>query len=344
MTTTTDSAVGGAAQTRRPPWWFLVSLAALVAAVLLSVAFGARVVSLGEVWDALTSGGGDDVTSAAIRSRVPRTILAVLVGAALAIAGAVLQAVTRNPLADPFILGINSGASLLVVIGIAFAGAATMPEYIAFALAGAALAAVFVYVVGSLGPGGPTPLKLALAGAISTAAFTSLSSAILLPRIDVMRVFRYWQVGSVGRAENSDTLLVLPILVVGAAICFLSARSLNILALGDEAAAGLGVSVVRTRLLAASGAIVLCGAATALAGPIGFVGLIVPHLCRLVVGADHRWLLPICATVGATLLTVADVVGRVLGRPGEIDVGVITALIGGPVFLWVVLRRTGGAS
>lgn len=343
MTTTTEPTTRGAARTRRPSWWFVVALVALAVSVFLSVAFGARVVSLADVWVALT-GDGDDVTSAAIRSRVPRTVLAILVGASLGVAGAVLQAVTRNPLADPFILGINSGASLLVVMGIAFTGAATMPEYIAFALAGAAIAAIFVYTVGSLGPGGPTPLKLALSGAIITAAFTSLSSAILLPRIDVMRVFRFWQIGSVGRAETSDTLLVLPILGVGAAICLVCARSLNILALGDETASGLGVPVVRTRLVAASGAIILCGAATALAGPIGFVGLIVPHLCRLVVGADHRWLLPVSAVAGATLVTVADVVGRVLGRPGEIDVGVITALIGGPVFLWVVLRRTGGAA
>ncbi|WP_313407699.1 iron ABC transporter permease [Aeromicrobium sp.] len=343
MSTTTEPTTRGAARTRHPSWWLVVALVALAASIFLSVAFGARVVSLSDVWTAL-AGDGDDVTSAAIRSRVPRTVLAILVGAALGVAGAVLQAVTRNPLADPFILGINSGASLLVVMGIAFTGAATMPEYIGFALAGAAIAAVFVYTVGSLGPGGPTPLKLALAGAIITAAFTSLSSAILLPRIDVMRVFRFWQVGSVGRAETSDTLLVLPILVVGGAICLISARSLNILALGDETASGLGVPVVRTRLIAASGAIILCGAATALAGPIGFVGLIVPHLCRLLVGADHRWLLPVSAVAGATLLTLADVVGRVLGRPGEIDVGVITALIGGPVFLWVVLRRTGGAA
>ncbi|GAA3541828.1 ABC transporter permease [Aeromicrobium flavum] len=340
MTTTLEAIVGDAVKTRRPPWWLLLGLLALVAAVFLSVAFGARVVSLGEVWTALTT-DSESVTSAAVRSRVPRTILAIVVGAALAVAGVVLQAVTRNPLADPFILGINSGASLLVVIGIAFFGAATMPLYIVFALAGAALAAVFVYAVGSLGVGGPTPLKLALAGAITTAAFTSLSSAILLPRIDVMRVFRFWQVGSVGRAENSDTLLVLPILLVGTVICALSARSLNILALGDEAAAGLGVHVTRVRLGAAGGAIILCGAATALAGPIGFVGLIVPHLCRQLVGADHRWLLPMSAIAGATLLTLADVVGRVLGRPDEIDVGVVTALIGAPVFLWVVLRRSG---
>ncbi|MCD9155121.1 FecCD family ABC transporter permease [Aeromicrobium duanguangcaii] len=340
MTATIEPTVGDAARTRRPPWWLLVSLIALAVAVFLSVAFGARVVSLGEVWTALTT-DSDDVTSAAVRSRVPRTILAIVVGAALAVAGAVLQAVTRNPLADPFILGINSGASLLVVIAIAFFGAATMPLYIVFALAGAALAAVFVYSVGSLGIGGPTPLKLALAGAITTAAFTSLSSAILLPRIDVMRVFRFWQVGSVGRAENHDTLMVLPILLVGAAVCLLAARSLNILALGDEAAAGLGVHVTRTRIGAAAGAIILCGGATALAGPIGFIGLIVPHLVRQLVGADHRWLLPVCAVAGATLLTLADVAGRVLGRPDEIDVGVVTALIGGPVFLWVVLRRPG---
>lgn len=343
MTATLEPTVGDAVATRRPPWWLLVSLLVLAASAFLSVALGARVVSLPEVWTALTTDDGS-VTSAAIRSRVPRTILAMVVGASLAVAGAVLQAVTRNPLADPFILGINSGASLLVVIGIAFVGAATMPEYIVFAMAGAALAAVFVYAVGSLGVGGPTPLKLALAGAITTAAFTSLSSAILLPRIDVMRVFRFWQVGSVGRAENHDTLLVLPVLLLGGAICLLSARSLNILALGDEAAAGLGVNVVRTRIGAAAGAIILCGGATALAGPIGFVGLIIPHLCRLLVGADHRWLLPVCAVSGAALLTVADVVGRVLGRPDEIDVGVVTALIGGPVFLWVVLRRPGARS
>lgn len=343
MTTTTELNPGGVVQSRRLLGWLFAGLAALTVAIFLSIAFGARVVSLGDVLTALTT-DSDTVTSAAVRSRVPRTVLAVLVGAALALAGAVLQAVTRNPLADPFILGINSGAALMVVIGIAFFSAASMPEYIVFALAGSALAAAFVYTVGSLGTGGPTPLKLALAGAITTAAFTSLSSAILLPRIDVMRVFRFWQVGSVGRAETDDTVMVLPILVVGAAICFVAARSLNILALGDEAAAGLGVQVVRTRLVSAAGAIVLCGAATALAGPIGFVGLIVPHLCRALIGGDHRWLLPMSAIVGAALLTAADVVGRVVGRPGEIDVGVVTALIGGPVFLWVVLRRTGTGS
>ncbi len=343
MTTTTDLTPVGAVRSRRLLGWLLFSVVALVAAIFVSIALGARVVSLHDVWVALTT-DSDTVTSAAVRSRVPRTILAILVGAALALAGAVLQAVTRNPLADPFILGINSGAALMVVIGIAFFSAATMPQYIVFALAGSALAAAFVYAVGSLGTGGPTPLKLALAGAITTAAFTSLSSAILLPRIDVMRVFRFWQVGSVGRAENHDTLMVLPILALGAVICLWAARSLNILALGDEAAAGLGVEVVRTRLVSAAGAIILCGAATALAGPIGFVGLIVPHLCRQLVGADHRWLLPVSAIVGASLLTFADVVGRVAGRPGEIDVGVVTALIGGPVFLWVVLRKTGNGA
>jgi len=330
----------GAAVTRRPRWWTAVALAAALGAVALSIAFGSRVVSLPEVWQAIVV-GGDDITAAAVRSRVPRTLLALLVGASLAMAGVMLQGVTRNPLADPYILGINSGASLTVVIGIAFVGIHSMQGYIWFALTGAALAAAFVYTVGSLGRGGPTPLKLALAGAITTAALTSLTTAILLPRMEVMNVYRFWVVGGVGRAENHDTLTVMPFIAVGVALCALTASGLNLLGLGDDAAAGLGVPVVRTRLLAATGGVLLCGAATALAGPIGFVGLVVPHLVRLVVGSDHRWLLPVSALTGAALLTLADTVGRVVARPQEIEVGIITALLGAPVFIWVVLTRTG---
>lgn len=341
MTQTLEAPVaGGAAIRRHPLWWLVVAIAATVVAAAASVAFGSRVVSLPDVWHAVTV-GGEGIATAAVRSRVPRTILALLVGAALAMSGVVLQGVTRNPLADPYILGINSGSALFVVIAIAYFGVTSMSGYIWFALAGAAAAATFVYTVGSLGRGGPTPLKLALAGAITAAAFGSLTSAILLPRVDVINVFRFWAVGGVGRAENSNTLTVLPFLVVGTIVCATMARSLNILGMGDETAAALGVPVVRTRLLATAGAIVLCGSATALAGPIGFVGLIVPHLVRLVVGSDHRWVLPISAFVGAALLAVADTVGRVVARPQEIEVGIITALIGAPAFIWVVLRKTG---
>ena len=201
------------------------------------------------------------------------------------------------------------------------------------------MAAVFVYTVGSLGRGGATPLKLALAGAATAAAFSSLVSAILLPRIDVMNEFRFWQIGGVGGATYGSISLVLPFLVVGAVICFGSARGLNSLALGEDVAAGLGERVATTRLVAAAGAVLLCGAATAVAGPIAFVGLVVPHVCRLLVGIDHRWLLPFSMLVGAILLTGADVIGRVVARPAEVDVGIITALVGAPFFIYIVRRQ-----
>ena len=189
------------------------------------------------------------------------------------------------------------------------------------------------------GRGGASPLKLALAGAATAVAFTSLISAILLPRIDVMSVFRFWQIGGVGGATTQNILLVLPLLAVGMVICVASAAALNALALGDDLATGLGQKVRTARLLSALGAVILCGAATAVAGPIGFVGLIVPHVCRLLVGPDHRWLLPVSALVGAGLLTVADVVGRVIARPQEVEVGVVTALIGAPFFIAIVRRQ-----
>jgi iron complex transport system permease protein len=300
------------------------SLALLAALVACSFAFGNRVVDLGQIIDAFSGrvGTDDGVAEAAILARVPRTVLAILVGAALALAGASLQAVTRNPLADPGILGVSSGASLAVVCGIAFAGIVSPAAYIAFAIVGAGVAAAFVYAVGSLGPGGATPLKLALAGAATTAALSSLISAIVLPRVTVLDSFRFWHV-----------------LLVGAVIVVGCARGLNALALGDDTAASLGANVARTRLLAFAGAVVLAGTATAVAGPIAFLGLVVPHLCRLLIGSDHRWLLPACVTAGASLLLAADIVGRVIARPSEIAVGIITALIGAPVFIAIVRRQ-----
>ena len=302
------------------------------------MAFGVRSVGLGEVVDGVLGHTGT-IGEAAVAKRVPRTVLAMLVGAALAVSGAVMQGVTRNPLADPGILGVTTGAALFVVSGIAFFGLASPTSYIWVAIAGAALAASFVYAVGSLGRGGATPLKLALAGAACSAAFTSLISAILLPRIDVMDSFRFWQIGGVGGAQTEKTLQVLPFLAVGAVLCLATARGLDSLALGDDLARGLGQHVGRTRLLAAVGAVTLAGAATAVAGPIAFVGLAVPHLCRLLVGVAHRWLLPFSAVLGAALLTAADVVGRLVARPAEVDVGIVTAMLGAPIFIWIVRRQ-----
>lgn len=323
---------------RRRVVWLIVLAAFVLVATVVSVTFGARTASFDDIVSGLT-GSVDTTSAAAVSKRIPRTLLALIVGAALAVSGAVMQGVTRNPLADPQILGIDGGASLAVVIGLAFFGVTSAFGYIWLAMIGAAVAAVFVYTIGSLGRGGASPLKLALAGAATAVAFTSLISAILLPRIDVMSVFRFWQVGGVGGATTEKILLVLPFLAVGMIVCLAASGALNSLALGDELAAGLGERVRTARLVAALGAVVLCGAATAVAGPIGFVGLIVPHICRLLVGPDHRWLLPVSALVGGGLLVVADIVGRVMARPQEVEVGIVTALIGAPFFIAIVRRQ-----
>ena len=340
--TQTRAPVPDAAPLRRPAAvllaWLLGAGLVLCVLCILSVAFGAREVTLTEIVAGL---GGDvrGVSEAAVVARVPRTVLAVLVGGALGLAGAGMQAVTRNPLADPGILGVSGGSALAVVIGIVFFGLADPTAYLAVAITGAAVAAVFVYGVGSLGRGGATPLKLTLAGAAISAAFGSLTSAILLPRVDAMETFRFWQIGGVGGATWDRIVLVLPVLAIGAVICLVCTRGMNSLALGDELAAGLGENVLRTRQIAAAGAVILCGAATAVAGPIAFVGLVIPHICRLLVGTDHRWLLPFCAVAGAGLLVAADIIGRVVARPEEIEVGIITAFIGAPVFIWIVRRQ-----
>lgn len=319
----------------------LAALGLLVAVALVaaaSVTFG--VLDVG--WDDLVGGvlGHQETTAqAAVVKRMPRTVLALLVGGALGVSGAVMQGVTRNPLADPEILGVNAGASLAVVIGIVFLGLSTQTGYIWYAMVGSAVAAVFVYLVGSLGRGGATPLKLALAGAATAVALSSMVSAILLPRAMDMESFRRWQIGGVGGGSWDKIGLILPFLVVGLLISWASARALNSLALGDEMAAGLGENVLRARLVAALGGVILCGVATAIAGPIGFVGLVVPHVVRLLSGVDHRWLIPLSALGGAVLLTGADVIGRLVAGTEEIQVGIITAIVGAPFFIWIVRRQ-----
>ncbi|MFI7891646.1 FecCD family ABC transporter permease [Streptomyces sp. CACIS-1.16CA] len=342
MTTLDTRTPPDAVTTRRPAGvrllWVLLSVLALAAVMVASVTFGSRDVPWSDVVAAF--GGADDTLGrAAATKRIPRTVLAVVIGAALGLAGGVMQGVTRNPLADPGILGVNMGASLAVVTAVAFFGLTSPTGYIWVAIAGAALSALFVYTVGTLGRGGATPLKLALAGAATSAAFASLVSAIILPRNDIAGSFKLWQIGGVGGASFERIAQVAPFLAVGFAVCLLSARALNSLALGDELAAGLGERVAVARAVAALGAVLLCGAATAVAGPIGFVGLVVPHTCRLLVGVDHRWLLPLSTVLGGVLLTAADVVGRIVARPSEIDVGIVTALIGAPFFIYIVRRQ-----
>ena len=341
--TAATAVVPGAAVLRRPvavrTAWLLAGLVVILVLCVLSVSFGVKAVSFDDIVAAL-SGHDDTVAQAAIIKRIPRAVLALLVGAALALAGATMQAVTRNPIADPGILGVSGGASLAVVIGMAFAGITGAYGQMALAIAGAAIAAVFVYTVGSLGRGGATPLKLALAGAATSAAFASLVSAVMLPRVDLLQSFQSWQIGGVGGAEWPRIAVTAPVLAVGALICIASARGMNSLALGDDMAAGLGEHVSRTRLVSALGAVILAGAATAIAGPIGFVGLVVPHVCRMLAGTDHRWLLPLSALAGASLLLASDIIGRVVAPSSEeIQVGIVTAVLGAPFFIWIVRRQ-----
>jgi len=324
--------------TRSRGFWLLALLALLALLSVLSVAVGTRDVIWADILAAL-SGQSDSIGQAAVVVRLPRTVLAIVAGAALAVAGTILQGVTRNPLADPGILGINMGASLAVVIGVAWFGIASAQAYTWTAILGAGCAAIFVYTIGSLGRGGATPLKLALAGAATSIAFSSLVVALMLSRADIAGGLQAWQIGGVGGATFERMAHVLPFLLAGFVISLLSAKKLNSLALGDDMAAGLGERVALARALAAFGAILLCGATTAICGPIAFVGLVVPHLCRLLVGIDHRWLVPFAALVGACLLVAADVVGRVVARPSELDVGIVTAFIGAPFFIWIVRRQ-----
>lgn len=318
--------------------WLMALILLLAILCALSVTVGTREVGWSDILLALR-GHTDTIGQAAVALRIPRTLLALVAGSALGLAGAIMQGVTRNPLADPGILGVNMGASLAVVVGVAWFDMASASTYIWTAIGGSAAAAIFVYTIGSMGRGGATPLKLALAGAATSVAFSSLVIAIVLPRGDIAGGIRSWQIGGVGGATFERIDPVLPFLLVGFLISLASARKLNSLALGDELASGLGERVVMARATASLGAILLCGATTAVCGPIGFLGLVVPHVCRILIGVDHRWLLPFSAIGGACLLLAADIVGRIVARPAELDVGIITALIGAPFFIWIVRRQ-----
>ncbi|MFD2706287.1 FecCD family ABC transporter permease [Salibacterium lacus] len=305
----------------------------IVLCVLASLAFGSRFVQWDQLMAGLFHSEVDSYGATVVRERIPRTVFSFCCGAALGVAGALMQAVTRNPIADPSILGVNTGASLFVVCGIAFLNISTAGQYIWLAIAGAMVTAVFVYGIGSMGRGGATPLKLVLAGAATSAALSSLVSAVMIPRTTVMDEFRFWQVGSVGAGSWSSIAAFLPFLVLGLVLALLSAPALNALALGDEVASGQGVRTGVLRMTAAFAGVILCGAATALAGPIGFIGLLSAHLIRFILGPDLRFIIPLSAVAGAVILTISDVGGRLIGSPGELEVGVVTSFAGAPLLI-----------
>ncbi|CAL9622424.1 putative siderophore transport system permease protein YfiZ [Streptomyces sp. enrichment culture] len=314
----------------------LVSVAILAAVALASIAIGARGLSLEQVWHGLfeDSGTYGDIV---VADRLSRTVLGLLAGAALGLAGAVLQALTRNPLADPGLLGINAGASAAVVTATTFLGVTSLSGYVWFAFCGAAAVGALVWFLG--GSRGATPVRLALAGTAISAALYGYLQAMMILDEAALGVMRFWTVGSLTSATNESILQVLPFMVAGMVLALGLARPLNAMAMGDDTAKALGANLNRTRVLAMLAATVLCGSATAACGPIVFVGLMVPHVVRSFTGPDLRWILPYAAVLSPVLLLGADVIGRVVARPAEIQVGIVTAILGGPVFIFLVRRR-----
>jgi iron complex transport system permease protein len=321
----------------------LLGLAALAAALvllaLLSLALGSRDVAPFEAYRVLTDpAAGADAT--VIREmRLPRTLLAIAVGAALAVSGAILQGLARNPLADPGVLGINAGAAVAVVTTAFVFGAMPVAGSVWFAFLGAGAATVAVYAIASVGRDGPTPVKLALAGACLTALCGSVTSALVLADPDALEELRMWQVGALGGRYFPVLTQVLPFLAVGLVAALFAGRMLNLLSLGDDLARGLGLRTGMARSALFAIVAVLCGAATAACGPIVFVGLMVPHAARLVTGPDYRWILAYSALLGPILLLGADIIGRLVLPGGEVPVGVVVGVLGAPAFVLLVRFR-----
>ncbi len=308
--------------------------------MLASIAFGAADIQPGVVWAAITAFDSTDTNHLIIQTlRLPRALTAALVGAALATAGAMMQGLTRNPLADPGLLGIQAGAALAVVAAVLLLQINSLSTYAIYAFVGAGVTAIGVYALGSLGRGGPTPFKLTVAGAAVTALLSSFTTAILLFNERTLEEVRFWLVGSVAGRDMTLVLQASPYLFAGLLVALALGRQITTLALGDDVAVGLGQNVAWIKGLSTIAVVMLAGIAVALAGPIGFVGLVIPHVVRFFVGVDYRWILPYSMLVGASFLVASDVGGRLIARPSELAVGVMTALIGGPVFIALVLWK-----
>jgi iron complex transport system permease protein len=282
---------------------------------------------------------GSDVQRIVEYLRVPRTLVGILAGAALGVAGGLLQGLTRNALAGPEVLGVNAGAALSVVLGIAVFGVDTFGGWIWFSFAGAAVTGTAVFILGSLGRGGTSPVRLALSGAAATALLGGLTTAITLLDLTTFNAYRYWSVGALTSAGPAAIRTALPFLAAGAVLAATSARALDAFALGDDLARSLGHRLALGRTTAALAVVLLAGTAVALAGPIAFVGLTVPHMARALAGPAHRWLLPYSAVLAAIVLLAADILGRIVARPQELQAGIVTAIAGAPFFIILVRRR-----
>jgi iron complex transport system permease protein len=319
---------------------FIALVVVLGVAFLLSLANGANPIPYSDVWDAIWHRGDNEASWIVWDQRLPRTVIGLLTGAAFALAGALIQALTRNPLADSGILGVNAGAGLAVTVGVGILGIGSINQYIWFSFIGAAATTVLVYVIGVAGGArGANPATLVLAGVALGAVFGGITSFLTLIDPDTFESIRDWNLGSVARTSLDDAKFVIPFLLLGFVLAVLVSTDLNSIALGDDLAASLGTKVVRARVLTILAVTVLAGGATALTGGIGFIGLMVPHVVRWIVGPDQRWIFFYCLLGGPIVVLLADTLGRVIARPGEIEVGILTAVIGAPVLIALVRRK-----
>ncbi|MEH0983560.1 FecCD family ABC transporter permease [Micromonospora sp. CPCC 205556] len=342
MTTLAARPAGAARRSRGRPGRrtavAVTAAAVLALTVLASLALGSRPLGPGQVWDALVAPDGGTASTIVRELRMPRTALGLLVGLALAVAGVLFQALTRNPLAEPRILGISAGASFGVVLAIAVFGIGTLAGYVWFGIAGALGAGLLVFAVANRTREGASPVTLALIGAALDASLASVVYALLSIDARTFEEYRFWVVGGLTGRDLTVAGQVLPFVLAGLTLAVLVARGLDALALGDDVARGLGHRIGLVRLGGGLSAVLLTGAAVAAAGPIAFVGLAVPHLARALVGADHRWTLAVSALLGPALLLGADIVGRLVAPPGEVPAGIVTALIGAPLLAFLVRR------
>jgi iron complex transport system permease protein len=316
-------------------FFLLIVLLTLIMAVL-SLMLGKVTVSFKSVIEAFDSSIVNNEVNI-VRARMPRTIFALLAGCSLSVSGALMQSITRNPIADPSILGVNTGAALFVIMGMSFSQVGRISSLV-LAFVGGLLTMVCVYLISSFGYGGMTPIKLALAGAAMSIALQSIVNALMLKDRLLMDRFRFWQVGSLSKASWQDIMTVLPVIIVSLIIAYLLSSSLDIMALGDEMATSLGINVSFIYVLSTIVGVLLCASITALAGPIGFVGLMIPHFVRLLCGNAMKKVILFSSLLGSAVLLSSDIIGRLVGGSAEIEVGIIMALLGAPVFIMIVRK------
>lgn len=322
--------------TRMTPAWVLAALL-LLGACAASLLVGARPIPPDQVWAALTEYTGTSNDVVILHSRLPRTIAGLVVGVAFGVSGALIQAFTRNPLADPGILGVNAGAAFAVTLGVALFSATSPAVYVWFALLGAVAATATVYLIGSSGSGRADPLTITLAGVALAAVLTGITTAITLTNKQAFDEMRYWGAGSLVNRGFDVLTVATPLVVAGLVVAVVIARHLDNIALGDEAAASLGTRVATTRNAAIIAVTLLCGAGTAIAGPIGFLGLMVPHVVRWIVGPNNVKVITLTIVAAPLLLLVSDVIGRVVVS-GELQVGIVTAFIGAPALIYLARK------